>query len=142
MTKIYVDINGAYLGGFDESMLENRVDENGDPVPFVSIVPEGAIEVPNAPSHGSDTWDGSNWVAQVQVPEQITPRQARLALHSAGLLDAVEAALALPENRAAQITWEYALEINRSDQLIATFGALLGLTSSQIDDLFKIAATL
>lgn len=72
----------------------------------------------------------------------ITPRQARLALLGAGLLDAVETELAKPENKAAQIAWEYALEIKRDDPLIATFAVVLGLTDAQIDALFETARTL
>lgn len=69
----------------------------------------------------------------------VTPRQARLALLAAGLLDAAEAELAKPENRAAQLTWEYALEIRRDDPLIAAIGAALEITDGQIDDLFESA---
>jgi hypothetical protein len=72
----------------------------------------------------------------------ITPRQARLALHGAGLLDAVEAELAKPENKAAKITWEYALEIKRDDPLIVTFAEILGLADAQVDALFETAKTL
>lgn len=75
------------------------------------------------------------------LPSTVTPRQARLALFAAGLLDVVEAAV----NRAGgetQITWEYATEINRTDPLIATLADALGLKSDQIDALFVTAAAL
>ena len=92
-------------------------------------------------------WNGSDFVRLPDpddappVPESVTPRQARLALLGAGLLDAVNAAVAAAGTQ-AQIDWDYALEIKRSNPLIASMAAGLGLTSAQIDDLFRTAATL
>lgn len=71
----------------------------------------------------------------------VTPRQARLALLVAGLLDQVDAAVTTAGG-ATKITWDYATEINRNDPLITSIGAALGLTSAQIDALFAHAATL
>ncbi|MGY3589357.1 XkdW family protein [Bradyrhizobium sp. USDA 4350] len=75
------------------------------------------------------------------VPQTVTPRQARLALLAAGLLDQVEAAVKTAGG-ATQITWDYATEVNRSDPMIAQIGASLNLTAAQIDALFVQAATL
>jgi hypothetical protein len=75
------------------------------------------------------------------VPASVTPRQARLALLNAGLLDHVEAAVQ-SAGGATRITWEYASYISRSDPLITGIGASLNLTESQIDDLFRAAGTL
>jgi hypothetical protein len=76
-----------------------------------------------------------------RVPESVTPRQARLALLAAGLLDTVESAIAAG-SRADQITWEFAVDVRRDYPMIANLGTALGLTSAQIDDLFRTAATL
>lgn len=75
------------------------------------------------------------------VPDSVTPRQARLALLAAGWLQMVETAVASgsPEHK---ITWEYATEILRSDPLISFFGDTLGLSSEQIDDLFRAAGAI
>jgi len=81
----------------------------------------------------------------VRAGLSITPRQARLALLGAGLLDTVQGAFAqLPEphRTAAQIEWEYATSIERNSPLVSQFGPLLGLTEAQIDDLFTQAAAL
>lgn len=75
------------------------------------------------------------------VPVAVTPRQARLALLGAGLLDTVEAAIAAGP-RADQITWEFAVDVRRDYPMIANLGTALGLTSEQVDDLFRTAATL
>ena len=70
-----------------------------------------------------------------------TPRQARLALAYAGLLEAVEAWVAA-QGAATQIEWEYASEIRRADGLVTTAGTTLGMTEGQIDDLFAYAVGL
>ena len=76
-----------------------------------------------------------------QVPQTVTPRQAKLALLQAGLLNDTEAAIAAAD-RATQIGWEDATEFRRDDPLVAGIGAALGLADEQIDDLFLVAATL
>ncbi|MBD3762445.1 hypothetical protein [Rhizorhabdus sp.] len=76
------------------------------------------------------------------VPQQVTARQARLALLSAGKLDMIEGALAAlpgPEGRAAQIEWEYASEIRRDSPLIAALAPAIGFNDAQVDDLFRMA---
>lgn len=83
--------------------------------------------------------------AQSFVPASVTMRQARLALHAAGLLSQVEAAIdALPETprTEARIEWDFSSEVFRDRDLVKMLGASLGLTSEQLDDLFITAATL
>lgn len=74
----------------------------------------------------------------------VSMRQARLALLSVGLLDDVENAIdSIPDvtlRRAAQIEWEYATEVRKDSQLIQSLGPSLGLTKTQIDDLFHQAS--
>lgn len=45
-TRYFVDSQGKYLGGFD----------GAEP-------PANAVEVPGAPPHGKDVWNGSGWVS-------------------------------------------------------------------------------
>lgn len=73
------------------------------------------------------------------VPQTVTPRQARLALNAAGLLDAVNAAVNAAGGETL-ITWEYATEVLRTDPLITTLGVALNLSSTQIDGLFTTAS--
>lgn len=70
-----------------------------------------------------------------------TPRQARRALDEADLLDSVEAYIATAP-KAVQIDWEYASSFRRDYGAITTAGTALGMTDSQIDDLFIAAMTL
>jgi hypothetical protein len=72
---------------------------------------------------------------------RVTARQARLALLNAGLLDQVETAVT-QAGAEAKIYWDYSTEIHRNSPFIASIGQSLGLTDTQIDDLFVQAATL
>ena len=79
--------------------------------------------------------------ARNPVPQQVTMRQARLALLSAGLLDDVEMVIAAA-GRAAQLEWEYAAVVERSNPAVAAVQQQEALTDAQIDDLFREAAVL
>ena len=79
--------------------------------------------------------------ARNPVPQQVTMRQARLALLSAGLLDDVEMVITAA-GRAAQLEWEYAAVVDRSNPAVAIAQQQKALTDAQIDDLFREAAKL
>lgn len=72
--------------------------------------------------------------------ESVTPRQARIALLRAGMLDAVNQAVA--SNPEWAITWEFATEVKRDDPMIAAVQELLGKTDADIDALFIEASKL
>lgn len=81
----------------------------------------------------------------VPVPQSVTMRQARLALHAAGLLSSVDTAIASmqePAKTAAAIEWEYASAVERNAGLVPAMAAALGMSEADIDDLFIAAATL
>jgi len=97
-----------------------------------------------APSTGRRRWSDAPTVVVPIAPQYaqvITIRQARLALHNAGLLDDVEAAIAQAD-RAVQIEWEYATEFRRDWPTLLAMQPLLGLTDEQIDGLFVAASAL
>jgi len=82
---------------------------------------------------------------RARVPQSVTMRQARLALHAAGLLTLVDAAIAAmdePDKTAASITWEFAQTVDRGFGMVPQLAAALGMTETQIDDLFIAAAKL
>ena len=79
--------------------------------------------------------------ARNPVPQQVTMRQARLALLSAGLLDDVEMVIAAA-GREAQLEWEYAAVVDRSNPAVAAVQQQQALTDTYIDDLFREAAKL
>jgi len=75
------------------------------------------------------------------VPSVVSRRQAKLALLAAGKLADAETAIAGADTE-TQINWNDAVEFRRDNALVATIGSALGLTSDQIDDLFRLAITL
>lgn len=80
-------------------------------------------------------------IPATSVPSVVTMRQARLALLQSGLLAQVNTAVAAADE-ATKITWEFSTEVHRENALVATLASALGLTESQLDDLFTLAATL
>lgn len=82
-------------------------------------------------------------IKKASVPHVVTRRQARRALALAGLLDAVEAAVAAipdPMQRTiAQIDWADATEFKRDDETLNMLAGALGLSETQLDDLFILA---
>jgi hypothetical protein len=79
------------------------------------------------------------YVAPVVIPFSVTPFQAKAAILQAGLLPAVEAALATA-SPIAQLAWSDATEFTRDSPTINALAAQLGLTDAQVDDLFIAAS--
>ena len=85
------------------------------------------------------------FVPPVEIPQKVTMRQARLALLGAGLLNLVEAAiegLEEPLKTQVKIEWEYSAVVERNSALVQQMASSLGLTGSQLDQLFLQANTL
>lgn len=81
----------------------------------------------------------------VQIPQEITMRQARLVLLENGLLADVQTAIgSLPEpsKTKAQIEWDYSNALQRDNSFVTVLGAALGLTDEDIDNLFIEGATM
>ena len=96
-----------------------------------------------------DKWDeiSKNWIEDIElkkeyekslIPKTITLRQARLYLLSIGLLDDLENII--NQNRAYQIEWEYANQIERESSLVVILGQALNLDSDAIDIMFTEAS--
>jgi hypothetical protein len=119
------------------------------PVPRPSV---GMVVKEGAPAQEGDVWR-QTWVEEPEpppapkpIPAKVTMRQARLILLQAGLLDQVEGAIAAIENpverRAAEITWEYSIEVERTNPLVTRLSTVFGLTDEQVNDMFRQAAKL
>ena len=78
---------------------------------------------------------------QNPVPKTVSPRQIRLALNQLGLRATVEQAVA-SGSQDLRDWWEYALDIERDNALVVGMAQQLGITEQQIDDLFRLSATL
>ena len=75
------------------------------------------------------------------VPTEVSAAQGRLALLQADALDALESWIAA-QDRASQIEYFSRGTWRRDWPLVATGATTLGLTEAQVDDLFRLAATL
>lgn len=117
-------------GGF---RVVDRLLDMGEPAPFCSYTEE-------------TTFDGYKVVVRRvysetpdQVPETVTMAQCRLALLEAGLLEAVDAAVAASKDQRLKILWEYETQVRRASPELKALGAALGLSESQQDDLMRSA---
>ena len=77
------------------------------------------------------------------VPEEVSYFQGCAALMQAGYLDEVEAYMAAPDTDPFEkLAWRSITVIRRNSEITVRVGALLGLSESQIDDLFRFAKTI
>jgi hypothetical protein len=84
--------------------------------------------------------------APVSVLADVTPRQIRQALLYSGIsltdIDAALNSLPEPTKSLAIVEWEYSIAFQRSRPLVEQVGQMLGWTSQQLDDLWRLAASL
>lgn len=73
--KYYVDATGRYLGAYSGIQHDDSVEVDDQGIEVVTpgridypAPPEGAIEVPDPPAHGLDTWNGTRWEPHVPAP--------------------------------------------------------------------------
>lgn len=91
--------------------------------------------------HPAGSTDPLGHSSDVVVPEVVTPRQVRLLFLQQGLLDQVEYIIS-QQDRATQITWEFAIEFKRVDPLLNSLAQTLNLTEEQVDQFFIAASQL
>lgn len=77
----------------------------------------------------------------IPIPICVSPLQMRRALRAAGLKDGIDDFL-VGAGEEAQEAWEYATEIRRDNPLVAMAAAELDKSDDELDDLFRLAATL
>lgn len=129
--------------------------EVADGAPRSTPVAPANTSTTTTPGEARANWSGVAWVdvpyveqsvdVVPAVPASVTMRQARLALHGAGLYASVDAAIdAMPEptRTVARIEWEYSNDLIRTNPLVAALAPALGLTSEQVDGLFIAASAL
>jgi hypothetical protein len=120
-------------------------------LPVGTLIPPPTLTPPEVAQ-----WQGDSWVVLPEyppapapppapVPQAVTMRQARLALLGSGMLTSVNAAIAaMPgaQGEAARIEWEFSSEVKRNQPLVLALGPVLGLSASQLDQLFIVAGSL
>lgn len=102
--------------------------KNADFLEAMAMVAEGTAEIVDPPP------------SPVPVPQVVSRFQARAALLQAGLLDTATAAIGASGNVFAQLAWAEAAEWRRDSPTLLALAEGIGLTSEQIDDLFRTAA--
>jgi len=108
---------------------------------------------PDTPEDEARRWV-QTWIVTDKTPEEIaaelatwragmsvTPLQIRRALLAQGLLDDVTAFVEQADLE-RRMAWEYAVQIDRDNALIAAAAEAIGATSEDVDNLFRLAATL
>jgi hypothetical protein len=103
------------------------------------------------PTYKNKVWT-QNWTVTPLSSEEIaqrlqqwrqstscTPFQGRMALADANLLTQAQAAVDAADEK-TKVAWEYALEWDRMSPMIAALAAVLSLSDTQVDDLFRAAA--
>lgn len=78
-------------------------------------------------------------------PQSVTPRQAKLALASAGVYDDILNVLETlpePQKTFSKIEWDYATEFKRSHMLVHQMKQAMNWTDEFVDELFVTASTL
>ena len=76
-----------------------------------------------------------------RVPNSVSPLQIRKALRQIGIKSAVDAYVAMLDEE-EQEAWEYCIEVYRNNPILIAGAAALNKTEADIDDLFRLAATL
>ena len=104
-----------------------------------SITLGGMVRSGNSLTFSQSRMD-EHTAATRRVPAEVTMRQARLALASVGLLDAVDEAIAEISNpaqkNAAEIEWEFSSTVRRNQPLVLALAPALGLDEAALDQLF------
>lgn len=118
----------------------------------VDTLPEGfdflvadvaALEAYQQPHQAAfDAWAASQQeeTLPTPVPESVTPRQIRWALNASGLRATVEGAVTSADQDTRD-AWEFSNEVRRDNPLLTGLASALGMSTSQLDDLFRLAAS-
>ncbi|WGD31647.1 hypothetical protein AncyloWKF20_07465 [Ancylobacter sp. WKF20] len=75
------------------------------------------------------------------VPQAVTRAQALIALYEAGMLEAVEAAVAAHPYAPVRLWWNNALNFERTNPYLTALAVEVGLTDENVDRLFVSAST-
>lgn len=118
----FVEIQAEVLTGSTVEILEDEVVETQT----------GRNKTPEEIAAEQEEWRRST---------SVTPLQIRRALRQVGLLDEVQNFI---ENSSAEVreAWEYAIQIDRNNELIIGAANAIGVSEQEVDNLFRLAATL
>ena len=125
-------------------------------LPQPEVLQNHRLEI-DAPKHNGEKWV-RGWIQvpltdeeilEIQkstIPQQVTMRQARLALLYSGLLEQVESALEqIPDpvqRMAINIEWKHSSVVDRDHPMLEWIGHIVGLDTHKMWDMMKYASTL
>jgi hypothetical protein len=115
-------------------ILADRYHVDGADLPF-TVVGQGVIE---------DAQEGDfppPPPAPAPVPESVSPRQIRQALTQVGLRSVIEESINGGDQNAKD-WYEYATSFERKHPIVLGMAQALGITEQQLDDLWRLAASL
>lgn len=124
LQAIIVNVDGSKRVVYDGAEM---------PVTEAPLTPEDTLEVESAQ------------YTSPAIPSSVLMRQARLVLLELGLLDSVESAtkdMPSPSKDIAEIEWNYSPIVDRHKALVAVLVGKLGISESQLDELFIKASSL
>jgi hypothetical protein len=78
----------------------------------------------------------------IVIPDNITMRQAKLALLANDLLETVESAILNTDDVSLKIEWEYATILDRNNEVLILLCHSIGMNNQKIDEFFNYAKTL
>lgn len=110
----------------DSRTIAARIGEMGEESCLAAALHEGTVILDPTPT-------------PAPVPAVVTRAQARIALSRAGKLDAVQAAIDGIGGE-TKIWWDDATEIHRNHPLVSDIAVAVGLSSDDVDALFRAAA--
>lgn len=135
-----------------KDLIETQIWKEKDYSPYGIKIAEEFIVPENKVSVGVERFEETNgkiyqifdvvdYIEPIEVPQSITPLQARKALRITGLKNSVDNYISsLSEEKKEE--WEYAIEIRRDNEIVLAGAQQLGITSEQLDNLFILGKTL
>lgn len=151
---MFANTSFPLTGPSADFLIENNLVQVKNYIPFDSSVQKSVITEPYLAEDGfaytvkvfdKSQEDLDAELAEWRASSVVSMRQARLALSRQGLLDAVNTAINNmqgAEGQEAQITWDFATEVRRTDSLVQSLATVLNLTDDQLDQLFITASQL
>ena len=122
-----IDIDNGTIYSIDNTIVISPPYESPDYLDYARWVNAGNTPVEFSGDPGT------------AVPALVSRFQARAALYSAGYYDQINEIMATAP-MIHQIAWNDASEFHRDSALVQSMSAALGLTSAQVDDLFRAAS--
>jgi hypothetical protein len=124
---------------------------DGQTLPYGPFSTGQGADLVNHPAQVLDVWTDEELAAigvvrtpdpaAPSVPQDVSRRNAKLALLAAGKLSDVETAVAAAD-QSTQIYWSDSTEFHRTHPILLAIAEAISLTSDEIDALFVAAAAI